>query len=241
MAEIACVRKSRARHGYNIERHQNNTNLRKYSYEHCLSKVIVIDSLVTNTTFKNNLLRSCVMYYLVNAQDAQNEKEIVAHFLKFNTNKDHHKEIQSLAEATLKLTSGNKIPNVLLVNTDNTVNELHSYVKRPTVLYFWSSKSVKHYKDIHSKVAALNSKFPNYDFIGINTDTHFKKWREIVINTGYNKNLEFQLENLKEAEKKLVINSMNKAIIIDDSSIILENNTNLFGKTIDKHLSEYSN
>ena len=215
--------------------------MNKYSFQHCEQKFNIIDSLVTNDSLKNNLLRSCVRHYLINGKDAQNEQQMVALFMKMNTNKLHHEEITKLAEATVKLTPGNPIPNVILVSTDNTAKDLHSSIKRPTVLYFWSSQSIKHYRDIHSKAAELKEKYPEYDFIGINTDTHFKKWRDIVRKSGYNPNTEFQLENIDEAEYKLVLNFMNKAMILDRNGIILEGNTNLFGSNIEALLLGYLN
>lgn len=215
--------------------------MNKYSFQHCERKFNIIDSLVTNDSLKNNLLRSCIRHYLINGKDAQNEQQMVQLFLKMNTNKSHHKEINKLAEATIKLTPGNLIPNVLLVSTDNTVKDLQSTIKRPTVLYFWSSQSIKHYRDIHAKAAELKEKYPEYDFIGINTDTHFKKWRDIVRKSGYNPSTEFQLENIEEAEHKLVLSFMNKSMILDKNGIILEGNTNLFGSNMEALLLGYLN
>ncbi|WP_100804249.1 thioredoxin-like domain-containing protein [Ulvibacter sp. MAR_2010_11] len=218
---------------------QNATN--KYSYIHCERKFKIIDSLVTSDSLKNNLLRSCIKNYLINGKDAQNEQLMVALFLKMNNNKMHHTEIQKLAEATINLTPGNKIPNVLIVSTDNTAKDLRSTISKPTVLYFWSGQSVKHYRDIHSKAAELKAKYPEYDFIGINTDTHFKKWRDIVKKSGYNADMEYQLENIEEAEAKLVINSINKAMILTKNAVILESNANLFSTSIEGLLLGYLN
>ena len=213
----------------------------KHSFDYCQHKIKIIDSIVSNKSLKNHLLRTTVMRYLIHANDVKEQQQIVDLFLELDSNDNHKKEIQKLASATMKLTSGNVIPNVLMVDTDNTARDLHTCIRRPTVLYFWSAQSMKHYKDIHSKASELKSKFPEYDFIGINTDTHFKKWRNIVVNSGYHKNLEFQIENIEEAEQKLVINSMNKAIIISKDGVILENNTNLFGGSIEELLLGFLN
>jgi len=42
---------------------------------------------------------------------------------------------------------------------------------------------------------------PEYDFVGINTDTHFKKWRDVIRKSGYENLQEYQLENVKDAEE----------------------------------------
>ena len=109
------------------------------------------------------------------------------------------------------------------------------------LLYFWSSQSVSHLKNIHAKAAELNAKYPEYDFIGVNTDTHFKKWRGVVTQSGYNRTNEYQFDDIDEAKKKLVINSANKAILIDGNGIILEGNTSLFNIKIENTLLGYLN
>ena len=129
----------------------------------------------------------------------------------------------------------------MLVNYDNVMKDVHSIINKPTVLYFWSAESVKHFRNLHSRAAELKSKYPEYDFKGINTDTHFKKWKEVVYKSGYNTHHEYQLDNVKDAEQKLLINSMNKAIIVDKDGIILDGHSNLFSPTIEENLLGYLN
>src|SRR5690606_20070799 len=125
--------------------------------------------------------------------------------------------------------------------TDNVLKDLQSIVTAPSVIYFWSGQSAAQYKNIHSRAAELKSKYPEYDFIGINTDTHFKKWLQTVKKTGYDANKEFQLENIADARKKLVLNSMSKAIILDKNAVILEGKTNMFNTDFEQLLLGFLN
>lgn len=225
--------------------HNQNQNTGKYlnrnSFDHNYHKMKIIDSLVECDILKNNLLYTCARRYLVNAKDIDNEKQMVAMFKGTNTNEKHHMEIEKLADRTMQLTPGNTLPNIMLVSYDNVMKDVHTIINRPTVLYFWSAESVKHFKNLHSRAAELKSKYPEYDFKGINTDTHFKKWKEVVYKAGYNPLHEYQLENIKDAEQKLLINSINKAIIVDENGIILDGHTNLFSPTIEENLLGYLN
>ncbi len=228
----------------NLAHNKNNTTvsyLNRNSYAHNYNKIKVIDSLVKCDTLKNNLLRTCTRRYLINGKNPENEKRIVALFKEANTNKAHHIEISKLIEATICLAPGNTLPNVLLVDYHNVMKDMHSIVNRPTVLYFWSAESIKHFKNLHSRAFELKDKYPEYDFKGINTDTHFKKWRGVVQKSGYNKLQEYQLENVKDAELKLLLNSMNKAIILNKNSVILDANTNLFSPNFEEMLLGYLN
>ena len=209
----------------------------KYNYK----KLAIIDSLIINDSLKNSLLRVNMLIYLLNAQNTEEEERMVSFFLKTNNNKSHHNEINELLKSTINLSAGRTIPNILLLDTENMVQDLHSIVTKPTVLFFWSSQSVKHFRDIHSKASELKEKYPEYNFIGINTDSHFKKWRNTIRKTGYNQAFEFQLENVADAEEKLLLNSMNKAFILNIDSVILESSTNLFNRDFEQLLLGYLN
>jgi hypothetical protein len=223
------------------QKYQRDSDFDRYSFIHNFNKIKSIDSLITNDSLKFNLIRTNVIQYLLNGKDAEKGAEIVSLFSKINTNQTCITEIEDLSKATMLLAPGNTIPNVFLLSTDNTIKDLHTILKKPTVLFFWSSQSIMHFKNIHAKAAELNSKYPEYDFIGINTDTHFKKWREIVKKSGYHLANEYQFDNIREAEKKLIINSANKAMILTKEGIIQEGNTSLFNQNIEALLLGYLN
>ena len=207
--------------------YKNGTNYDYLSYGQTFRKIKLIDSLISDEELKNNLLRRTTTKYLLNATNVEEERQIEQLFYSVNTNPDYEQQIDELTDAIIRLNPGNAIPNVQVVSTDNVVRNLHDVIKKPTVLYFWSGQYIGHYRDIHNRAAELHSKYPEYDFIAINTDSHFKKWRKMVIENGFTKKYEYQLENRSEAEKKLVINSLSKAIIVDKNAKILEGNAGI--------------
>lgn len=219
----------------------NNKSIDRNSYKYNYRKLELIDSMVTSDSLKNSLLRYSAMWYLVNAKDEAEERQFFGAYSKMNTDEKNLEEVRKIFEASVKLTAGNQIPNVILVNTDNEVKNLQQIVKAPSVVYFWNNQSVGLQKNIHNRAAELKAKFPEYDFIAINTDTHFKKWRKSVKDSGYNPALEYQLENLADAEIKLVINSMNQVLIVDKNGVILEGKTNMFNSNFEELLLGFLN
>lgn len=224
-----------------FEKYKDSSPYDRNSYEHNYHKIHLIDSLITNDSLKNRLLRSAATRYFLHAKNEKDERKLLDRFLALNTSIVDHKEVAYLAEATINLTPGHTIPNIKLLTAENTVKDLHSAINRPSVIYFWSSKSIKHYKNIHTRASELKSKYPEYSFIGINLDDHFKKWLKVVKNSGYDANSEYQMENFEDAEMKLVIDSMNKAMIVDADGIILNGNTNLFDISIEGELLGFLN
>lgn len=219
----------------------NKAPIDRNSFEYNYRKIELIDSVVKSDSIKNSLLRYNAMWYLLNAKNAEEEEKFFEAYSKMNTDKKNLEDVRNVFEATVKLTSGNTIPNVALVNTDNVVKDIQSVIKAPTVVYFWSGQPVALYKNIHNRAAELKSKYPEYDFLAINTDTHFKKWRETVKKAKYNPDTEYQLENFTDAEKKFVLNAMNKVLIVDKNGIILEGKTNMFNTNFEELLLGFLN
>ncbi|MEM0519453.1 MULTISPECIES: TlpA family protein disulfide reductase [Aequorivita] len=221
--------------------YQGNTPVDRNSYKFNSKRIKLIDSLVTSDSLRNSLLRSNAMFYFLNAKNAEEEQRFFEEFSNMNTDPQHVAEVEKMYNITEKLNPGNIVPNVALVNTDNTLKDLHSIIKAPTVIYFWSGISTSNYKNIHNRAAELKSKYPEYDFLGINTDTHFKKWRQTIRRNNYNPLYEFQIENLNEAEKKLLLKYMNSALILDKDGKILEGKINLFNTNFEQLLLGFLN
>lgn len=224
-----------------LERNNETDFYNKNSFTHNYSKIIIIDSIVTNDLLKNSLVKNITGRYLLNCNTKENQEKMLALFQEVDNDEKHQKEITDLARSSMKLTPGNEIPNLSLVTADNTLKSIHGIIDNPTVIYLWTDDSEKHYKNIHYRVKDLNSKFPEYDFIGINIDSNYNSWINTVSKLGYNKGKEYQFENLSKAEKSLVIYSVNKAIIVDENAKIINGSANLFNKNIEGILLGYLN
>lgn len=231
-----------------LNRYFNNLIIAKHkpgvdrnSYAFSVDKLNAINSTIKNDSIKNSLSRYTAFRYLFCAKDANEEKEFFDLFSSLNNNTKHLNEIQELTDATIKMSKGNLIQNIQVLTMDNNIKNLHSIIKKPTVLYFWTGDSPSQAKMIHNRSVELKSKYPEYDFFGINTDSHFKKWRTTVKAMGFDSNREFQLENVPEAEKQLVLSVMSKAIILDKNSIILDGNTNMFNSNFEELLLGFLN
>lgn len=213
----------------------------KTSYSHQTQKLRLIDSLITNKQLHDNLLQNTVKKYLVHADDSQKEHDLVALYKELDHNKAHHKEVERYAHNTAKINAGELIPNLTLITGSKELISIQKINTSKTVFFFWNSESVKHYKEIHVRIAELKSKYSEYAFVGINTGTDFSAWHQTVLNSGYNQENEYQLQNSTTAKNALFINSANKAMIVDKGGIILEGNSNLFNQNFESLLLGYLN
>ena len=130
------------------------------SYSHQTQKLKLIDSLITNKQLHDNLLQNTVKRYLVHADDSQKEHDLVALFKELDHNKAHQKEVERYAHNTAKINAGELIPNLALITSREELISIQKINDSKTVFFFWNSESVKHYKEIHVRIAELKSKYP---------------------------------------------------------------------------------
>ena len=220
---------------------KNPFGINRNSYEFNIDRLHAIDSLTKGDSIRNSLTRITALRYFYHAKDAKNQASFLGQFKQFNNNPRHIEEIEELSQYAIELSNGKTIPNVSLLTMENTSVQLHDVIKRPTVLYFWNFQSSEQGRVIHRRGEELKSKYPEYDFVGINSDDHFRKWRTLVENAGYNPKMEYQLETPEISEKVFVLGNISKVIIIDSDKTILDGNNNMFNPDFEQLLLGFLN
>tara|TARA_R110002072_G_scaffold81680_5_gene186837 strand:- start:1758 stop:3158 length:1401 start_codon:yes stop_codon:yes gene_type:complete len=219
-----------------FESYKNEFPYNSDSFIHISNKLYKIDSLVSLTNFKNSLLKTSIRRYIINSKNPDEEKAALEHYFNLSTDQSHKDEIKHISEASLKLMPGNTLPQLNILDFNDNRHTFSSLIKRPSIIFFWSIHSLNHLKEVHSKVDELKLKYPEFDFIGFNTNDDIKTWKQTINRYGFNKNLEFRFEETESAMEHLVINSINKVMIIDEDSKIIDNYTNLFSVKFEEQL-----
>lgn len=210
-------------------------------YELNKYKLELIDSLVTNQEIKNTLLYSTTRNFLLHTKSSENQEKLFSEYNRISSCPIRKAYLNSLKSYTSHIKTGSKVPDTKLITIDNTEVNLSSIISKPTLVFFWSYKDIRHQKNIHIRVKELEAKFPEYQYIGINIDDHFKTWRAEVNKLAYIKDAEFQLHNAFEGKKDLVISMKNKILILDENAIILNGHINIFHPNIENELLQYLN
>lgn len=220
---------------------KQNSFFNKVSYNHQTHKLNLIDSLITNKQLHDKLLQNNIKRYLMHADDSQKEHDIVTLYKELDHNQSHQNEVEKYAHNTAKINAGKLIPDLALLTANKQSISIQKINNLKTVFFFWNNESVKHYKQIHIRIEELKSRYPEYNFVGINTGTDFDQWQQTVVSSGYNKENEYQLKDSSAAKNMLFINSANKTMIVDKGGIILEGNSNLFNQNFESLLLGYLN
>jgi hypothetical protein len=193
------------------------------------SKLDLIDSIITDETIKNNLLKYKARDFISHNHTEAEANEILDYYLAKSTNEEDKTYMKDLVSSLRLLRQGNPLPNLAIVNYNDTEHYLNNIITKPTIIYFWSSNSKSQYRNSHYMVTKLKTDFPDVDFISINVnDNDDKFWKNIIGNYNFPTLNEFKFKNSKVARKILAVNYLNKAIIVDENSTILHPNANIF-------------
>ena len=201
----------------------------RHSIAYNKAKLNLIDSLITNQTIKNNLLKYKVRDFVSHNHSAIETKNMLDFYLTRATNEKDKTYIKGLVTSINMLKKGKTLPNIRVVNYDNLEHTLNQIITKPTVIYFWSSNLKVHYKNSRYKAKELKLKFPDIDFISIHiNDNANASWKAIIDNYSFSNSNEYRFKNSKTALKTLAVNYVNKAIIVDKNARIIDANVNIY-------------
>ncbi|WP_299368407.1 hypothetical protein [Winogradskyella sp.] len=193
------------------------------------SKLDLIDSIISDESLKNSLLKYKTRDYVSHNHTESDANEMLNYFLSKSTNEEDKESMKELVFSLKLLRQGNPIPNLPIINYDNSEQNLNAIIERPTIIYFWSSNSKMQYRNSHYKVKSLKYEFPGVDFVSINLNSNDdKSWKGIINNYDFPKDNEYKFKYPKEARKVLAVNYLNKAIIVNENAMILHPNVNIF-------------
>lgn len=222
---------------YETHTHHDAFNSKSLVYN--LEKLKLIDSLVSNERIKNNLLKLTTRNFISMSDDSTEIQELMQSYLQKTSNEKDKAMMNALMHSVKGLRRGNTLPRLALVNYDDHTVILDSIIKKPTVIYFWSSTLPQLMRNSHYKVTQLRTKFPNIDFIGINiNDDDNTHWKNILDEHKFLVNSEFQFKDPNEAQQALAINSVNKSILVNKDSKIINANALLFTSEFEEQLKE---
>lgn len=203
------------------------------------AKLDLIDSIISDSAIKNNLLKYKAREYISNNHTEDEANELLNYYLAKTTNEEDKSYMKELVSSLKLLRQGNPLPNIELVNYNDTEHYIDSIISKPSIIYFWSSNSKSQYRNSHYMVEKLKLNYPQMDFISINVnDNDDKFWKNIINNYNFNTINEYKFKNSKAARKTLAVNYLNKSIIVDKNGIILHPNVNIFNSEFEETLEE---
>lgn len=214
-----------------------HSKFNRHSIAYNKSKLNLIDSLVSDETIKNNLLKYKTRDFISHNHSEAEAQEILAFYLDKSTNEEDKTYMKDLVASMKQLRQGNPLPNLTVVNYNNEESLLAEIIHKPTIIYFWTSNRKEQYRNSHYKVRELKNKFPQMDFVSVNiNDNDDEFWKNIINQYHFPTTCEYKFKDSKKALQTLALNYLNKAIIVDDRGHILHPNANIYSSEFEENL-----
>lgn len=185
-------------------------------------KLKLIDSLIQEKKLKDNLYRNVVMHYLLKVRDTpENTLSFMETFKAYSPVNTHMDEINQLYKDINNLQPNNTIPNLMVQNSDGRSVGLNDISKdKKVIIYFWSAKHENHFKNVQARLNSIASQYPEHTFIGINRGTDYNEWQSMMELYQLNRANQYRSEDYEMLKTSLVIDNMNKSIIIENGRIV---------------------
>jgi len=211
------------------------------SYIHNHHQIAVIDSIITNKELKERLLSQMSRIFIANSNNLEEVDQLFDEIKKVATSPQTISLVDALYDNNKSMQAGNMIPDIMIVGADSGTNTLSSHITKPTVLYFWSYLRMAHMDNSHAKARELQRKYPEFNFIAINVNTEQNKWLLHLDKNNFSESKEFRLSKPEQAKKQLVLNDINKTIVLDRNGTILNSHANLHNSNFENELLAYLN
>ncbi len=209
----------------------------RYSINYNLDRLDAIDSIISNPFIKNDLLYKFTIGYLSKSDNVENNNKMLLSYMAKSTDSVKKESISLYAKSLSKLKVGNIVPNVLLINYNNTEIELKTIVNKPSVLSFWSHKYYDHFLDSHQKLKELRLKYPEVNFIVINLDDYdMEISKKMLAKNNFPIANEYVFKLPIASKELLALEPITKALILDRHKRIVNNNTNIFSIKFEEQL-----
>lgn len=215
----------------------DNEVFKRSSLCYNLDRLNVTDSLVNNTTIKNDLLQYFAINYFSKNKDLENNDVILNAYLNKSTDEKSKSLVKRYVTSLNNLKEGSIFPSVKLVDYHNNEFDLSTLINTPTVICFWSNTFYNHFKESHYKLNELKVKYPEVKFIVINIDNYgLEKPKLALKENRFKFKDEYQFKNPEASIEALAIQPMTKTIVLDKHQKIVYNNSNIFSINFEEQL-----
>lgn len=220
----------------NMAHEKNKGDFDENSIENNIEKLNITNSIIKNEKVKNVILNNIALMYLLEDQNMYNNTKFIDRYFQLSTDSKLEKEIKTIYNSVQNLKVGNRLPEIELVDAGNNKIRLSSKIKKPTVLYFWTTHAESHMAIAHQKINDLKVKYPNYDFIAINIDDTQPNWNNALKKFKLNMDEELHANNFEAIRNLWVITKVHRIIILNADGTIKNGFANLFDVNFENNL-----
>lgn len=190
-----------------------------------------IDSKISSEEIKNKLLYNTLVGHFFKEPNSVSKSQAFFTFFKLNTNIEHKKNVQRLANDLKLLNTGEKLPSFNLVDATGELKDIYKITKNKTSVILF--KNYKHASDqwVSSRINYLIKNNPKVEFVVVNLCDSSKRYTK-NINIKYQYKLPEQSNVCNFSSSKFP-----RVVLVNKNGIIQNGYTSLSSKDIDLQIN----
>ncbi len=201
-----------------------------------INKMNIADTLIKNEKVKNMVLNNIAIKYLLEDQNMVNNNLFLDTYHKYSTDKSQKNEIVKIGNAIQLLKPHFELPIVDFITPDGKTVSSADLIKQKTVFFFWSAQASSHMVAVHKKVIEFKKRHPDYDFIAININDKFEKWKEVLSQYTFGGIKQYHCADFEALRSNWAITKIHRTIIVDQDKKITNAFTNIFDVNFEQNL-----
>ncbi|GLB52427.1 hypothetical protein NBRC110019_14670 [Neptunitalea chrysea] len=211
--------------------------------EYQIEKLKVLGNEIQEINTHDNTMRNAAYIYFFNdKRDLSKDDVYINSFITYNKENKYLPEVKDLYKNIQGLKSGKKLDSITFVCEQGnhlTIKQINK--KQLTVYYFWALNQKNHFHNIIKRVHQLNKRFPKVKFVGINRDLDQKTWVATLKKYHLDATCQYRITDFEYTHQKLIINKMNKVLVIDSNGVIIDAFANIYDGNFESILSAAKN
>ena len=220
-------------------KHSKDSTYNNTLLHYNLDRFRLINEKITFQPIKNDISYYYMIRYLNDSKNVEEFDQVLEAFKRVNTDNTNRERASRIVNSYKRLKPGLLLPDLVIVNKNDEEEALKSEITKPTVLYFWTVNNKYHLIDAHKKASELMQKYPEVNFIAINTDNiSSKKQAAILQQNGLVSSNEFHFKNPEDAKDILAIKPINNVFLVNKDAKIINPKANMFSVDFEQQLVE---
>ncbi len=208
--------------------------------ENIIVRLEKVSELIKLPRLRHHFLTKLGVLGIVMAHTREDIVEILDFLEEENYPEEELQDMKQLGNIQLAYLPGTKLENVPLINTNGEKVEFSKVVHKPTIIFLWSIYSKDHLSN-HKLIQDLRKKYPELNFVGINTDVgETSAWIAAVNKHGYDKEHEFRL-GATRIKKEFFQYYLNKLLFLDASGKVIIGDAFINSPEFESRILEFLN
>ncbi|WP_224490588.1 TlpA family protein disulfide reductase [Robertkochia flava] len=197
-------------------------------YHYGTHKLHLVDSLISLGNLRSKLFETTAFKYFQYDHQEETNKKFITLYKKL-TSGNSSADIDMVYQAVNNLRKGATFPVLELYDKKGEKHRLDSsWYDQKTVFYTWHSDRKMLAREKIQHMTEMASKYPEFQFIGINLDPDHQTWLNTMNELGVSDKNQLRAPDMEYIVKRFAYLRLNRMVVVDKDGKVIEGFGNIY-------------